>query len=152
MPALAFLAPLLAAAAAPAVPPDQVAFEIIIAGGEPSGFRIDANERVETFDGDPHRTAAAPEVHTAAAGSFARARAQFARYRQLAGDPCAATDKDIIAFRLSWREAGSVRAVTFADSCKGVPTDLVDTMRPLAAIVEPDKPAEPGTVELSIQP
>lgn len=151
LPAIPLLMPILAAATT-AIPPDEVGFEVLVAAGKPSGFRIDATERVETFDGNPHRVTSAPEVHVAEPGSYAKALAQFARYRALADDPCAATSKDVIAFRLSWRELGTVHAVTFADGCKGIPTDLIDAMRPLAGIVEPRRPAQPGTVELSIKP
>ena len=128
---------LAAEAAAPdGTPPDEVAFEILVGTGSVGGFRIDANERIEQFDRNPHSLPTEPEVSTGSAGTYALAHRQFARYRSLAGAPCAPLVSDVLAFRLSWREAGSIHTATFADSCGGIPTDLVEAMRPIGVVIE----------------
>lgn len=140
--ALALMLPMLVASPA-VVPPDSFMFAVLVGGSAPAGYSIDAGERVEPFDGDPERAHLLPRPHIAPPGSYARTLAQVARYRAFADDPCTATRKDIIAFRLSWREQGRVHSVTFADSCRGIPTDLIDTMRPLSEIFEPGSRTEP---------
>ncbi|MCT2558831.1 hypothetical protein N0B51_07540 [Tsuneonella sp. YG55] len=124
------------AAAAAVPPPDEVMFEILVGLGPASGFRIDATERVELFDNDPHRGATAPEVSQAEAGTFAKAREQLARFRGLAGEPCVPGSTDVLSFRLSWREQGTIHSATFADSCKGIPVGLLDALRPIGQMIE----------------
>jgi hypothetical protein len=126
---------LLASTAAAGVPdePERIRFEILIAGGSPSGFEIDAQEQAEVFEGDPHRGQRKPERFVADQGTFALARSQLARYRPLvaASGGCAARPSDVMAFRISWFEQGTSQSVTFADSCQGIPTDLIDALRPV---------------------
>lgn len=119
--------------------PDEVRFEMIVHGGKPSGFRIDATDQVELFDGHPLRRPGPPEVRQIR-GSFARAAAQLAPYRARTGDSCAPTQADILFFRLTWLERGVLYTATFADSCGGIPTDLIDSVRPIAALLEPEPP------------
>lgn len=130
-------------------PPDELAFEILVGSGSAVGFRVDATERVEQFDNNPHRAQTEAEVSRGKDGTFAKARDQFARYRALADEPCTPTTTDVIAFRLTWRESGTSHTATFADSCKGIPDDLVATMRPVVEMIESqDKRSDAGVVEL----
>lgn len=143
----------LAASAPSGAETDRVRFEILIAGGLSSGFTIDALERAENFEGDPHRAQREPERFIAEAGTFNLAQAQLARYRSLASATggCVAQPRDVLAFRITWRENGASQTVTFADSCEGIPEDLIDAIRPLGEKLDRAMRPRTGEVELGIE-
>lgn len=143
---------LLTQVGAEAPQPDLVGFELLLSGRSASGFTIDSNETITSFDHGPERLHAEPEIAAGDQGNFAAAREHLSRYRPLADDGCDAKPADVLAFRLTWRESGVVHRVDFADSCKGIPTDLIDTLRPVAVIVEAhSKPSGTGAVPIEMR-
>lgn len=141
-----------APSAAPPMQPDSIRFEILIAGGSPSGFKIDAQDHAESFDGNPHRGQREPERFAADRGTYTLAQTQLARYLPLAtaSGGCAAKSGDVMAFRITWTEQGASRSVTFADSCQGIPTDLIDALRPVGERLDRVSPKAPDEAEISI--
>lgn len=79
------------------------------------------------------REVAEEQGFTANAGTFLDVRARLAEYRALAsaGEGCPVADSDVLAFRLTWRERGLRHTATFSDSCGGVPSGFLETMRPI---------------------
>lgn len=69
----------------------------------------------------------------ASAGTFIDVRTRLAEYRALAtaGEGCPVAESDVLAFRLIWLERGLRHTATFSDSCGGVPTGFLETMRPI---------------------
>lgn len=146
-------APLLLAATVAAhtdTPSDQVSFEILVGGERPSGFRIDASDRIEVLEGNPHRAQALPQIAQGERGLYAKAVAQFARYRAMVGEPCEPQASDVLSFRFTWREKGALRTIAFADSCGGFPTDLTETVRPIGLLIDKatGSPRDPAVVPL----
>jgi hypothetical protein len=121
---------------------DSFRFGMFIAGEEQGSWTLRADGEGEAdFHGVPNGDGPRTSVHqriAAPEGGYASVLAQVARYRALAlPDPgCQITREGVMAFRLSWREAGITYHASFSDNCGGIPTDFFETMRPVGERVE----------------
>lgn len=132
---------------------DRITFELVISGVRSSGWEIRGDESGDMFDlrlvdGQLPEGPEAPPAEegrhsrrdpfTASAGTFSFSRQQLEKYRQhaLPGTGCAIRKLDVIAFRLTWIEQGARATATYADSCGGVPTDLIETIAPIGQRID----------------
>ncbi len=121
--------------------PERIGFAMLIAGNEQMRWTLDADGHGEAVLHDtPVEGGRADEriALNATREDFGWAVAQIAQYRQYAqaAPGCAITPEGVMAFRLTWLEAGAEHVASFSDNCGGVPTDFFETMRPLGQRME----------------